>query len=1041
VAVAEVDALWQVTGISGDSIGVLREQGSSVAASHADGTAVVKISSARLVHGTDMGASDTTCTVASATAVGAAAGSLLQIDSEVMLVSAVSGNTLTVQRGYAGTTATMHRDGSPARVPVHTATTSALIASVYDTTLLISSAGALGVTTSSFLMIEDEILGVSNVNGNNLTVVRSALQSGAASHSVGARVMLYASTSVRMGRIGLATQYLSYRDSFMRVLSASTPLLQAGMHVRISEEIVRLEAAHPTIATTFTVARGVAGTLAATHPDGAAVTFVRMTTLAQNAYVARTDTTLILRDANAVLVPAGGGVYVLVGGNEIVRVESASLAGAANHSCIVLRGRAGSAAARHKDGSGVELVRFTVLAASATADATSIDVEDVERGEVAVGSYVEIDDEVVKVTALAGDTLTVDRAQAGTAAAVHAAGAPAVVVRRSVVNVGESISADETELKVHSAAAGALVPGSSASLNNEVVTVAAADGDTLIVTRGQAGTSAASHAAGSAIAAVIAVSDAPGGGNLTAYVGTAASWTNAAGRLTLSFVSAAYIPSGLLYTFSFPLRNPTNPQDAQTVLIESPAGGIGATGVQTDAGAALATPGARSGDTAPLVVRATTFTIKEMGQATPNPGERNTLTVTLAVNVELPAGTRVSFTGLTGSTRTSTNSLPIQDSNGAGTATIFGGSGVWFRNAGTLTLEVAAGQTMAAETAYAFAFELTNPTVAQAARAVFIAAVGPGVSIALAAVTHDPACLPSRGSTVLVSAVAPGSAPTLHLQNATAAGIVAMRHVRVDDEIMLVTYVAGNSVSVRRAQRGTVAVCHEAGAVTHTILLGSGDGDCRPLRVHAPAFVVADMVQNLHWVDAVNTLTLNLASNTALHQSAGTVVTLTGLTDTQTADTTQLNLTDASETGGAALFGGSGVWTQRSGTLILTLASNQTLLPDTPYQLSFQVAPRPVPARIFPTRVPSGPQAAPAPALVRFTEGVSTLAGPQLQSPSAAQEPRAWAALAGRVRFSARDCGDPTHGGRLRCSTPSLRVDNVHHRHRRRECDRRSNHH
>ncbi|KAJ1483284.1 hypothetical protein T484DRAFT_1800974, partial [Baffinella frigidus] len=389
---------------------------------------------------------------------------------------------------------------------------------------------------------------------------------------------------------------------------------------------------------------------------------------------------------------------------------------------------------------------------------------------------------------------------------------------------------------------------------------------------------------------------------------------------------------------------------SQTVLVESPAGAFSQTQLLSDTSVTLSAPGALPSDVAPLLVRAEIFTVKAISQQTPNPGEANTLTVTLASNVALAAATKITLTGLTGSMRTSTNSLLIVDVGGTGAAAIFGGAGVWFRNAGTLTLQVAVGQEFTANTAYVFSFSLVNPATSQAARSVSVSATGSAVSIASAPMSVDPLCLPARGATALASSVALPDATVLYVQNAARAGITSRRHVRIWDEIMLITSIAnaaGAGITSGRHVRiedeimliTYVTGDSMSGATVHTIVIGSGDGDCQPLRVHAPAFVVAEMVQSIHWVDADNTLTLYLASNAALRQSGGAVVTITGLTDTQTTDTPLLNLTDAdtSGAGGGALFGGAGVWTQRSGTLVLTLASNVTLLPDEPYAFSFQV--------------------------------------------------------------------------------------------------------
>ena len=59
----------------------------------------------------------------------------------------------------------------------------------------------------------------------------------------------------------------------------------------------------------------------------------------------------------------------------------------------------------------------------------------------------------------------------------------------------------------------------------------------------------------------------------------------------------------------------------------------------------------------------------------------------------------------------------------------------------------------------------------------------------------DPLCLPARGATALASPVALPDATSIHVLDAAAAGITSRRHVRVEREIMLITYVPPRNAS------------------------------------------------------------------------------------------------------------------------------------------------------------------------------------------------------------------------------------------------------
>jgi hypothetical protein len=154
--------------------------------------------------------------------------SVLLIDSEVMVVTAVSGTTLTVTRGAAGTTAATHLTGSLVRTNIvkvssstgiaagsvilidselvtvtstsgsgnllvtrgtgGTTATNHLINATVSNTIRVNS--STGITAGSVLLIDSEKLAVVSVSGNYLVVTRGVTKTTSASHSAGATVQV-----------------------------------------------------------------------------------------------------------------------------------------------------------------------------------------------------------------------------------------------------------------------------------------------------------------------------------------------------------------------------------------------------------------------------------------------------------------------------------------------------------------------------------------------------------------------------------------------------------------------------------------------------------------------------------------------------------------------------------------------------------------------------------------------------------------------------------------------------------------------------------
>ena len=135
---------------------------------------------------------DTTVTVKSTTDFDVL--DLLLIDAEILSVASVSGNDVVVSRGQLQTAAVSHAAGSQVTLIESAGTSSTINEGATftdsDTTLTVASAATLNAGTNSYIRVDNEILQVTAVAGNDLTVTRAVLGTTAAAHTDGSTVSL-----------------------------------------------------------------------------------------------------------------------------------------------------------------------------------------------------------------------------------------------------------------------------------------------------------------------------------------------------------------------------------------------------------------------------------------------------------------------------------------------------------------------------------------------------------------------------------------------------------------------------------------------------------------------------------------------------------------------------------------------------------------------------------------------------------------------------------------------------------------------------------
>ena len=117
---------------------------------------------------------------------GFSANDLIKINSEIMKISSISTNTLTVVRGYHNTTASTHATDYTSLT-----TLGAAIDDNSTTSVTLSSVDSLSV--DDMIRVGTEVLRVTAINTSTkvITVIRGSLSSTAASHTNGATVSKY----------------------------------------------------------------------------------------------------------------------------------------------------------------------------------------------------------------------------------------------------------------------------------------------------------------------------------------------------------------------------------------------------------------------------------------------------------------------------------------------------------------------------------------------------------------------------------------------------------------------------------------------------------------------------------------------------------------------------------------------------------------------------------------------------------------------------------------------------------------------------------
>ena len=219
----------------------------------------------------------------------------------------------------------------------------------------------------------------------------------------------------------------------------------------------------------------------------------------------------------------------------------------------------------------------------------------------------------------------------------------------------------------------------------------------------------------------------PGSSGFLSCFRSSGNWNQGNGTLVLTVISDTI--AGTQYKFSFLLQNPPCPQSPPSVsVLVSPlcfATQPMCEDMITPSNSAAGFYQAIAGDAQALLVKAPSFLSAAVWQKNPYPGYSNTINIEFATNVNMPAATKLTISGLTGSTTSNgqlTLSFPPSDSESSASSVYstaaISSTALWNRSTGSLVAVVQA-ETLANVT-IRFSFTIQNPLCCQAARVVNI---------------------------------------------------------------------------------------------------------------------------------------------------------------------------------------------------------------------------------------------------------------------------------------------------------------------------------
>jgi hypothetical protein len=432
--------------------------------------------------GATFSATDTTLSVTSVEDLGIEQGDYLIIGSEILRVEEIYGNDLEVSRGQLSTVAVAHSNGSTV---THAACLLNGTLNEVAQSLTLTSTATLGVVRGDTLKIDNEVLRVESVSGNRLSVTRGVNDStGTATtatvHTNGAIVQLHQKGAPNSKAhlkeavlIGTKTTLTNLMTD-ASITSLDLDLLQEGNEADIANRLVALQQKLTDLLLEVAKVRILQFTVTDTNTESVdrleaglqvevSYDTTHFTCTPQNlagisttvwehprSYLFNasieqnyTPTKTIINqegfDSNATTLTVSSVTTLGIEKDEYLQIDEEVVKVTeiqeSTHQLTVTRGQLGTTATTHDN-------RATVthypcwIDANLTSTATSLTVTSAQALGIAVGDFLQIEDEVLLVDAIDSDTqLSVTRQQKGSTAAAHTQGTGMYIHSRGTLEI------------------------------------------------------------------------------------------------------------------------------------------------------------------------------------------------------------------------------------------------------------------------------------------------------------------------------------------------------------------------------------------------------------------------------------------------------------------------------------------------------------------------------------------------------------------------------------------------------------------------------
>ena len=368
-------------------------------------------------------------------------GLFITIDTEILEVTAVTVNDVVFDRGVFGTTTAVHADDVSIFTTVVTDTASSDLTAKGDFNNITTPLTVLGAvvtypnvdfTVELFIQIDSEVMEITGVAGNDVTLSRGAKSTTIVAHADAADILetslgdVDTTDNTAGGDFNNVTDALTVTDA---VLTYTAITFAVGQYLKIQTEIMEVTVI---AGNDVTFARGALATTTATHADAldifeTTLSFVDSTDNTAPGRFNTVDDALVILGA-VVTYPSitfSVGVFIKVE-SEILEVTVV-----ASNDVTFARAAKGTSTVVHADDTAIFVTTFVDTdSTDNTAKGRFNNVEDalVVLGAVVdypgitfvVGKLIRIETEILVATVVAGNDVTFKRAVSNTSVAAHA---------------------------------------------------------------------------------------------------------------------------------------------------------------------------------------------------------------------------------------------------------------------------------------------------------------------------------------------------------------------------------------------------------------------------------------------------------------------------------------------------------------------------------------------------------------------------------------------------------------------------------------------